>query len=81
LAIIFDTHSNQDKASIPIAKDPHLTADENNFVENTYGVTELRDGFFDAAFLPPEHVDYQDLMRHAEETLPFAFRKKRTLYR
>ena len=45
----------------------------------TYGVEELRDGFFDGAFLKPRRVDHEDLMRDAEYTLPLAFRKKHPL--
>ncbi|KAH8196478.1 hypothetical protein TruAng_009342 [Truncatella angustata] len=43
---------------------------------NTYGVTEMRDSFFDAVFYPPEEVDIDDLMWHAKLTLPYAFRKQ-----
>ncbi|ETS78266.1 hypothetical protein PFICI_10328 [Pestalotiopsis fici W106-1] len=43
---------------------------------DTYGVFELRDGFFDAVFYPPEQVDLDDLMWHAKLTLPYAFRKQ-----
>jgi len=45
----------------------------------TYGVEELRDGFFDASFLKPAKVDHEDLMREAEYTLPAAFKKKNPL--
>ncbi|KAI1881073.1 hypothetical protein JX265_001313 [Neoarthrinium moseri] len=54
------------------------TRDENE-VLNTYGITELRDSFFDAAFFPPEEFDPDELMRHAELTLPYAFRKQHPL--
>jgi hypothetical protein len=43
---------------------------------NHYGVAELRDSFFDAVFYPPEDVDRAELMRRAELTLPYAFRKQ-----
>jgi hypothetical protein len=43
---------------------------------DAYGSSELRDSFFDAVFLPPEDVEVDDLLRHAEQTLPRAFRKK-----
>ena len=42
----------------------------------TYGVEELRDGFFDASFFKPPTTDHDHLMRDAECTLPAAFRKK-----
>ena len=45
----------------------------------TYGVEELRDGFFDAFFFKPPRTDHEALMRDAEYTLPIAFRKKRPL--
>ena len=45
----------------------------------TYGVEELRDGFFDASFFKPPKTDHEDLMRDAEYTLPAAFQKKHPL--
>ena len=45
----------------------------------TYGVEELRDGFFDGSFLKPRKVDHEDLMRDAEFALPLAFTKKHPL--
>jgi hypothetical protein len=45
----------------------------------TYGVEELRDGFFDGSFLTPRKVDHEDLMRDAEYALPLAFKKKHPL--
>ena len=56
----------------------HLLQDLNLDLE-TYGVEELRDGFFDASFLKPPRTDHDDLMRDAECTLPLAFRKKHPL--
>jgi hypothetical protein len=55
-----------------------LLQDRNLDLE-TYGVEELRDGFFDALFFKPPKVDREDLMRDAEETLPAAFKKKHPL--
>ncbi|KAI1124754.1 hypothetical protein F5Y10DRAFT_248831 [Nemania abortiva] len=72
---IFDTQRS-DEPPVPIARAPTLTSDEKSFIETTHGISEIRDGFFDAAFLPPEDVDHQALRKHAEETLPLAFRKK-----
>ena len=46
---------------------------------DTYGVEELRDGFFDASFFKPPKTDHDDLMRDAECTLPAAFQKKHPL--
>ena len=42
----------------------------------TYEVEELRDGFFDAAFLKPPKDKHDDLKRHAEETLPISFQRE-----
>ncbi|KAI0467529.1 hypothetical protein F4859DRAFT_493628 [Xylaria cf. heliscus] len=75
---VFDTHGS-DEPSIPIARAPYLTSEEENFIEKTHGIGEKRDGFFDAVFLPPEHVDRQTLANYAAETLPLAFRKKNPL--
>ncbi|KAI0105251.1 hypothetical protein GGR51DRAFT_520080 [Nemania sp. FL0031] len=72
---IFDTQHSE-KPRVPIARAPTLTSDEKSFIETTHGIGEIRDGFFDAAFLPPEDVDHEALEKHAEKTLPIAFRKK-----
>lgn len=45
----------------------------------TYGVEELRDGFFDAAFFKPSKTSHEDLMRDAEFTLPAAFKTRHPL--
>ncbi|KAH8598829.1 hypothetical protein B0O99DRAFT_537965 [Bisporella sp. PMI_857] len=45
----------------------------------TYGVEELRDGFFDASFFKPPKTDHDDLMRQTECTLPAAFQKRHPL--
>ncbi|CAD6446655.1 4e649bb4-d863-4f17-9e8d-6e258a16a71e [Sclerotinia trifoliorum] len=45
----------------------------------TYGVEELRDGFFDAAFFKPQKTSREELMKDAEFTLPAAFMKKHPL--
>ncbi|PQE25886.1 Brefeldin A-sensitivity 4 protein [Rutstroemia sp. NJR-2017a BBW] len=50
-----------------------------NLELETYGVEELRDGFFDAAFFKPPKLNRRDLMRDAEYTLPQALRKKHPL--
>lgn len=46
---------------------------------DTYGVEELRDGFFDSSFFKPSKVDHDDLMRRAEYTLPLNFRERHPL--
>lgn len=45
----------------------------------THGVSELRDGWFDAVFLKARPVDLDRLIRHAESTLPAAFDKSSPL--
>lgn len=45
----------------------------------TYGVEELRDGFFDSSFFKPQKVDHEELMRRAEYTLPLKLRKEHPL--
>ena len=39
----------------------------------TYGVSELREGFFDALFLEPSHINASELREKAKETLPENF--------
>jgi hypothetical protein len=51
-------------------------ASEEDEAFDTYDMMELRDNFFDAVFYPPEEVNFDDLMMHAELTLPYAFRKQ-----
>lgn len=45
----------------------------------TYGVEELRDGFFDGAFNRPAQNHGDDLMESAEETLPDSFYQRDSL--
>lgn len=47
--------------------------------QDTYGVEEYRDGFFDGVFLKPPQSDREDLMRMAEHTLPAALKKQHPL--
>ncbi|KAM0331666.1 hypothetical protein ACHAQA_003345 [Verticillium albo-atrum] len=42
---------------------------------DTHGISEIRDGWFDAVYLKQRPLDYESLMRHAESTLPAAFAK------
>ncbi|KAI5866130.1 hypothetical protein GGS23DRAFT_555684 [Durotheca rogersii] len=72
---IFDTRTESEAAHPPASRRP-MTTDEEHYASNSYGVAELRDGFFDAIFLPLDEVDPEVLMRQAELTLPYAFRKK-----
>ncbi|KAI0173437.1 hypothetical protein GGR52DRAFT_387284 [Hypoxylon sp. FL1284] len=72
---IFDTRNDSE---VPRAQ-PYqrsMTSEDKHYASNTYGVTELRDGFFDAIFLPPEEVSFKYLMKQAELTLPYALRKR-----
>ena len=45
----------------------------------TYGVEELRDGFFDASFHQPPHTNRDELMEEAMMTLPEDFQKSHPL--
>ncbi|KAI2628456.1 hypothetical protein GGR54DRAFT_587252 [Hypoxylon sp. NC1633] len=72
---IFDTRT-ESQAPLPPVTQRSMTSEDKHYANNSYGVAELRDGFFDAVFLPPEDVDSQDSMKQAELTLPYAFRKK-----
>ncbi|RYO74251.1 hypothetical protein DL762_010509 [Monosporascus cannonballus] len=72
---VFDTRTDsKDSRVVPLQR--VLTAEEARIAKNSYGVTELRDSFFDAVFFPPEEVDTDELLKRAEATLPYAFRKK-----
>ena len=42
---------------------------------DTYGVEELREGFFDATFLPPAQEQEEDLVHEAVRSLPRSFRR------
>lgn len=55
-----------------------LISDEDYDLE-TYGLTEFRDGFFDAAFVKPKVVDQEELMKRAEKTLPRSLQKRHPL--
>ncbi|KAL5352574.1 Zinc finger protein containing five transmembrane domains [Pseudogymnoascus australis] len=56
----------------------HLLRDLNVHLE-TYGIQEMRDGFFDAPFFKPPKTDKEELMRSARDTLPESFSKKHPL--
>lgn len=46
---------------------------------DAYGITEYRDGFFDALFFKPAEVDRQELLIHAQNTLPDKFKESNPL--
>ncbi|RYP50001.1 hypothetical protein DL769_011013 [Monosporascus sp. CRB-8-3] len=72
---VFDTRTDsKDPRAVPLQR--VLTAEEEHIAKNSYGVTELRDSFFDAVFFSPEEVHTDELLKRAEATLPYAFRKK-----
>ncbi|KAI1481062.1 hypothetical protein F4774DRAFT_68035 [Daldinia eschscholtzii] len=73
---IFDTRTDSTQVPHHPVLQRSMTVQDEHYANNSYGVTELRDGFFDAIFLPPEEVDPQALMKQAELTLPYAFRKR-----
>jgi hypothetical protein len=72
----FDTNQHADEPSVPLTGDSSLSSNAKNFVKNTHSITETRDGYFDAVFLSPEDIAPQNLLKHAENTLPFAFREE-----
>jgi hypothetical protein len=51
----------------------------DEYDQETYGLTEFRDGFFDAAFTKPRDIDPDELARRAERTLPVALQKRHPL--
>ncbi|KAI0378915.1 hypothetical protein F5Y04DRAFT_136777 [Hypomontagnella monticulosa] len=75
---VFNTRTQSNTPRPPVSQRP-MTSEDTHYANNSYGITELRDGFFDAIFLPPEEVDLEDLTKRAELTLPYAFRKKNPL--
>ncbi len=75
---VFDTRTGSVPSHIDSLRRV-LTAEENDVTKSTYGVTEMRDSFFDAVFFSPEEVDADELLKRAEATLPYAFRKKNPL--
>lgn len=64
---------SRDASTINLALVSQLLS-ENKLDTDTYGVTESRDGFFDAFFLRPPTVGHAELMESIEPTLPDAFR-------
>lgn len=66
-------------ASIWASSDLDRLIDDEDFDLETYGLTEYRDGFFDALFLKPRPVDREELDKRAEKALPAAFRKRHPL--
>ncbi|KAI1656416.1 hypothetical protein F4813DRAFT_364292 [Daldinia decipiens] len=73
---IFDTGTETPQVPHHSALQRSMTLEDKHYANNSYGVTELRDGFFDAIFLPPEEIDPQGLIKQAELTLPYALRKR-----
>ncbi|KAB5566874.1 hypothetical protein GE09DRAFT_1284587 [Coniochaeta sp. 2T2.1] len=54
-----------------------IDGDEHD--QETYGLTEFRDGFFDAAFTNPREIDQEELDKRAQRTLPVALQKRHPL--
>lgn len=69
---VFDTQQNGEYPQLPKPR----PAQDDGVSLDTFGVSEMRDNFFDAYFSPPRPVDREELMEQAERTLPYAFRKK-----
>ncbi|KAJ2892590.1 hypothetical protein MKZ38_009596 [Zalerion maritima] len=53
--------------------------DEGGVDLDAYGITEYRDGFFDALFFKPDEVDPDELLKYGQTTLPDAFEKRNPL--
>jgi hypothetical protein len=66
------------RTSINYTQLQHLLQDLNTDLE-TYGLEELRDGFFDASFFKPAKENPDALLRMAEYSLPAAFKKSHPL--
>lgn len=66
---------SREASTINLALVAQLLA-ESKLDTDTYGVTERRDGFFDAFFLKPPSVEYSELMQTVDPTLPDAFRAR-----
>ena len=49
--------------------------DGDQHEQETYGLTEFRDGFFDAAFTQPRRISAEELNRRARLTRPVALQK------
>lgn len=56
----------------------NIPEEEHQYL-NSYGVTEFRDGFFDALFFNPRPVEQEDLLYHADKILPKALRRHKRL--
>ncbi|KND88140.1 Protein BRE4 [Tolypocladium ophioglossoides CBS 100239] len=50
-------------------------ASDDKMDTDTYGVSEIRDGFFDAMFLKPPSLSAEDLLEQSKDTLPAEFDK------
>lgn len=66
---------SREASTINLALVAQLLA-ESKLDTDTYGITERRDGFFDAFFLKPPSVEYSELMQTVDPTLPDVFRAR-----
>lgn len=60
-------------------RDLSQLVDDDDSDHETYGLTEFRDGFFDAAFTKPRPIDPDELSRRAERTVPPALQRRHAL--
>ncbi|KAH9886537.1 hypothetical protein F4778DRAFT_798238 [Xylariomycetidae sp. FL2044] len=72
---IYNTRSDSANFLQEVSKKLTVSTDSDLGLK-TYGITELRDGFFDALFYPPQDIDPEYLRKQAEATLPYALRKR-----
>ncbi|KAH7021015.1 uncharacterized protein B0I36DRAFT_367474 [Microdochium trichocladiopsis] len=74
---VFATHSEPLAPSEPEARrQAPLIGSEPTNEDDTYGLIEMRDSFFDAIFSVPNSVEPAEILKQAQATLPFAFRKR-----
>lgn len=59
--------------------DVNQLIDGDDYAQETYGLSEFRDGFFDATFTKPRSIDPDELLRRAQRTLPPALQKRHAL--
>lgn len=70
----------QRSSTMSIAQIDRVLSDDDDLdAEATYGVSEIRDGLFDAIFLKPLNIHTESLLEVAKATLPAEFDKSNPL--
>ncbi|KAF9770906.1 hypothetical protein IL306_011478 [Fusarium sp. DS 682] len=70
--------SRRSSSVMSIMQIDQIISDDRINIE-TYGVSEIRDGFFDALFLKPDSVDLEEVAERAKATLPKEFERSHPL--